>query len=193
MGKVEQTRIVVLGAGYTGMLAALAVARRGRRRGGQVTLIDPSTRFPERLRMHQLASGQQLAEVPIARLLDGTGVRFVQGRATGLDLARRVVRVDTPDGRQELGYDTLVYAIGSAVDTAAVPGADLRSATRRREAYVGPWLPEPLLTTAEWPRTWRWRNRCRPRGWSCWRRCRRWIRTIHLVSNPEKLSGLRPR
>ena len=41
----------------------------------------------------------------------------------------------------------------------------LRAESRRREEYVGPWLPEPLLlgesrTAAPRP-TWCWPNRCR--------------------------------
>jgi NADH dehydrogenase FAD-containing subunit len=111
------------------MLAALGAARRSRRRGGRVTLVNPSTRFTERLRMHQLATGQQLASHEIPTLLAGTGIEFVPGRAVGLELARRVVRVDTATGSRELGYDTLVYAIGSAADTARVPGADLHAET----------------------------------------------------------------
>ena len=40
----------------------------------------------------------------------------------------------------------------------------LRTLARRKEDYVGEWLPEPLLTTRTWPRTWSWprasRSRC---------------------------------
>ncbi|MEN3360834.1 MAG: hypothetical protein V7637_4816, partial [Mycobacteriales bacterium] len=122
-------RIVVLGAGYTGMMAALQAARRTRRHGGRVTLVNPSSRFVERLRMHQLASGQRLRQVEIPALLAGTGVEFVPGRATGLDPDARVVRLATPAGPASIGYDTLVYAIGSRAGTGQVPGADLHTYT----------------------------------------------------------------
>ena len=52
---------------------------------------------------------------------------------------------------------------------------ELTSARARRETYVGPWLPEPLLTgrapmpAGHVPRRWRWRSRSRSRCWSCWR------------------------
>ncbi|MGV9435766.1 FAD-dependent oxidoreductase, partial [Nocardia sp. NPDC003648] len=49
-------RIVVLGAGYTGMLAAVCLARRTRRLDVAITLVNPSARFTERLRMHQIAA-----------------------------------------------------------------------------------------------------------------------------------------
>lgn len=118
-------RIVVLGAGYTGMMAALGAARRTRRHGGLVTLVNPSSRFAERLRMHQLATGQELADLRIPDLVEGTGIEFVRGRADAIDPVRREVRV----GERVLAYDTLVYAIGSVADTAAVPGADAHAYT----------------------------------------------------------------
>ncbi len=77
-------RIVVLGAGYTGMLAALATARRTRHRSARVTLVNPSARFTERLRMHQIATGQRLANFQIPDLIAGTGITFVLGRAERL-------------------------------------------------------------------------------------------------------------
>lgn len=121
-------RIVVLGAGYTGMMCALRVARRTRRHGGRVVLVNSSARFTERLRMHQIAAGEVLAEHRIPDVVAGTGVRFVQGRAHRIDLRRHEVRVDTPDGERALDYDTLVYAVGSVADT-AVPGADAHAYT----------------------------------------------------------------
>ena len=44
----NQHRIVVLGAGYTGLMCAIGTARRTLRHGGQVTLVNPSDRFTER-------------------------------------------------------------------------------------------------------------------------------------------------
>ncbi|MGY0002400.1 NAD(P)/FAD-dependent oxidoreductase [Micromonospora sp. I033] len=128
MVNTQQTRTVVIGAGYTGMLAALGVARRGRGRV-HVTLINPSDRFTERLRMHQIATGQQLADHRIPDLLTGTGIAFVQGWATGIDTAARTVAVSTSDTQFAVEYDTLIYAIGSSTDTARVPGADAHAYT----------------------------------------------------------------
>ncbi len=122
-------QIVLLGAGYTGMMCAVRVARRTRRHGGQVTLVNPFPRFTERLRMHQTATGQSLAEVSIPGLLAGTGVTFVQGWASALDPAMRRVQVSTVDGERTLEYDTLVYAIGSVTDVSAVPGVDTHAFT----------------------------------------------------------------
>ncbi|MFD5316659.1 NAD(P)/FAD-dependent oxidoreductase [Streptomyces sp. NPDC127098] len=126
--------VVVLGAGYTGMFSAIRLAHRTRRTGLKITLVNPSSRFVERLRMHQIAAGQELAVHQIPDLLAGTGVAFVQGTATAIDPeARRI----TVDGARTLGYDTLVYALGSSTDTGKVPGADTHAFTLNTPEIAG--------------------------------------------------------
>jgi NADH dehydrogenase len=118
--------VVVLGAGYTGMYAAIRLAHRTRRTGVRITLVNPSARFTERLRLHQIAAGHALADHRIPDLVAGTGISFVQGKATAIDPDGRTVTID--DGTR-LDYDTLVYALGSATDAGLVPGADVHAFT----------------------------------------------------------------
>jgi NADH dehydrogenase len=114
--------IVVLGAGYTGMAATMSLAGRLRRRTDvRITLVNGSDRFTERLRLHQLASGQQLADLRIPTMLAGTGVKLETGWVTNIDARARQIRVDD---ERVLPYDTLVYALGGTADTGTVPGAD---------------------------------------------------------------------
>lgn len=114
-------KIVVLGAGYAGLMALTGVVGRIKGRDDvQVTLVNPSERFTERLRLHQVAAGRPVADFKIPEMLEGTGVKLVKGWVTGFDAATRTVRVDD---EHILTYDTLVYALGSVTDT-AVPGAD---------------------------------------------------------------------
>lgn len=111
------THIVVLGAGYAGLIAAKAAARRT---GAKVTLVNERDRFVERVRMHQLAAGQRLRELPLSGLLTGSGVKLVVDRVTGIDADARTVRLaGTPE---EMRYDTLIYALGGRADLEAVPG-----------------------------------------------------------------------
>ena len=114
--------ILILGGGYTGMAATLGLAGRVRRRDDvHITLVNPQTRFTERLRLHQTASGETLADLQISEMLADTGVDFVQGWVTAIDADAQTVRIDDA---YNLRYDTLVYALGAAADTEAVPGAD---------------------------------------------------------------------
>ncbi|MEU6228478.1 FAD-dependent oxidoreductase [Streptomyces sp. NPDC047042] len=127
-------RTVVIGAGYTGLFTAIRLAHRTRRTGVKITLVNPSSRFVERLRMHQIAAGQELADHRIPDLLAGTGVTFVQGAATAIDPEARQITVD---GARTLGYDTLVYALGSSADTRKVPGADTHAFTLDNPEIAG--------------------------------------------------------
>ncbi|MFF4194357.1 NAD(P)/FAD-dependent oxidoreductase [Nonomuraea sp. NPDC001831] len=114
--------VLVLGAGYAGMAAAVQLAARTKGRADvRVTLVNPQERFTERLRMHVVASGQQVAEMRIPDLLEGTGARFVRGWVTAVDVQARSVRIDDD---QVLHYDTLVYGLGSVADTVTVPGVE---------------------------------------------------------------------
>jgi NADH:ubiquinone reductase (H+-translocating) len=122
-------RILVLGGGYTGVLAAIRTARRTRRLGAHVTLVNPTARFNERLRMHQQATSQELDHFEIPDFFDGLDIDFVEGWATAIDPEARHVTVSNDTADVTLAYDTLVYAIGSATPTDLVPGADTHAFT----------------------------------------------------------------
>jgi NADH dehydrogenase len=113
-------RIVILGAGYAGMAAAMSLAGRVRRRDDvRITLVNASPRFTERLRLHQVAAGGQLADLRLPDLLRRTGIALEIGWVTAVDASAHCVRVD--DARV-LEYDTLVYALGGVADV-STPGA----------------------------------------------------------------------
>ncbi|MEV6734100.1 MULTISPECIES: FAD-dependent oxidoreductase [unclassified Streptomyces] len=115
-------RVLVLGAGYAGMSAAIQLAARVEgHQGVQVTLVNAQERFTERMRLHMTGTGQRLAELSIPELLAGTGAQFMRGWVTAVDAVARTVRLD--DDRI-LHYDTLVYGLGGVADTAAVPGVE---------------------------------------------------------------------
>lgn len=145
-----QHRIVVLGAGYTGATAAGRIARRLHREDVAITLVNAEPDFVERVRMHQLAVGQDLASRPFDGMFQGTGVALKQGRVTALDADRKTVTVAALDATgeakgEELEYDTLVYALGSGWNDQGVPGtaehaheiASRPGALRLRERLAG--------------------------------------------------------
>ncbi|GHH73165.1 NAD(P)/FAD-dependent oxidoreductase [Promicromonospora soli] len=115
-------RIVILGAGYAGASAAGRLARRLHADDVDVTLVNAEPDFVERVRMHQVATGQDLRHRPLRDLLAGTGATLRVARVTAVDVDRRTVALTGADGADELGYDTLVYALGSSLDDCGVPG-----------------------------------------------------------------------
>jgi NADH dehydrogenase FAD-containing subunit len=119
-----QHRIVVLGAGYTGAVAAGRLAKRLHREDVTITLVNPEPDFVERIRLHQLAAGQDLRPRPLGEMFADTGVELKLAKVTAVDVERRTVTVTAADGpeREELEYDTLVYALGSGWNDGGVPG-----------------------------------------------------------------------
>ncbi|GAA1465155.1 FAD-dependent oxidoreductase [Nocardiopsis exhalans] len=126
--------ILVLGAGYAGLAAAGRAAHNIRRDAldAHITLVNAAPDFVERVRLHQVAAGQDVGVYPLAASLDGTGIDLVLGRVEHVDTGRRTVRVRAggQEGREgrteqerEFGYDTLVYALGSDAGSGGIPGA----------------------------------------------------------------------
>lgn len=138
-------RIVVLGAGYAGAFAAGNLARRLSPADTEITVVNAAPDFVERMRLHQLASGQDLTSRKLADVFAGTGVRLRLARVTAVDPEHRTVAVTGEDGSAELAYDTLLYALGSSVAHHGVPGAaeyafdvaGRSSALRLRERLAG--------------------------------------------------------
>jgi NADH dehydrogenase FAD-containing subunit len=97
--------IVVLGGGYAGVMAAARMARRG----VAVTLVDAREGMVERIRLHQVAAGDDIPPIPYRQLLRNVPVNVVRARVTSIDRERK--EVATSDG--VLPYDKLVYALGS--------------------------------------------------------------------------------
>ncbi|WP_026341035.1 NAD(P)/FAD-dependent oxidoreductase [Actinomadura atramentaria] len=128
----NEHRIIVVGAGYAGLTAALRLAP-----GNAVTLIAPGRVFTERVRLHELAAGSRASAAhPLARFLAGTGVRHVAARAVALDPEAREVTTDTGE---TFGYDRLVYAAGSrtaAPDDPRVRTVEQASDVRTRPGTV---------------------------------------------------------
>jgi NADH dehydrogenase len=113
----QHTKVVVIGGGYSGTLAANHL-RKGR--DVAITLVNPRPKFVERIRLHQLVAGTAAATADYGSLL-GEGIQLVVDTATRIDTASRKLQLAT--GRA-LDYDYLIYAVGSTgAVPASVPGA----------------------------------------------------------------------
>jgi NADH:quinone reductase (non-electrogenic) len=120
---MDKTRIVILGGGYSGIMAARRLAYQTSKQNVEITLVNGLDHFVQRIRLHQTAANQTLPHTPIPQILAGTDVRFVQGWATRITPETNLLAVQTAAGAHTLAYDYLIYALGSHVDTSRVPGA----------------------------------------------------------------------
>lgn len=132
-------KILILGGGYAGVMAASRLVITGVR--AEITLIDARPGLVQRIRLHETLAGSTPRTLPYARL-ERRGIRFIQARVESLEPGGRRAFARTPGGeRLELEYDTLIYALGSRT-AAPVPGVaehavrlddpdELRSASER--------------------------------------------------------------
>jgi len=116
-------KILIVGGGYAGLLAALRLSHFVRKNTNvQVTLVNATDYFIERVRLHQLAAGNPPKKHSFAHLLRGTEVEFVQGYVTQIEAKQKRVTVQIDGDTQSMCYDTLLYALGSHTDKQVVPG-----------------------------------------------------------------------
>jgi NADH dehydrogenase FAD-containing subunit len=119
-----QHRIIVLGAGYAGGYAAGYLARHLHPDDFEITVVNAEPDFVERLRLHQLAAGQDLRRYPLAEMFAGTGIRLRLAHVTAVDAEHRTVTVTDGEGTDRLEYDTLLYTLGSTAADHGVPGVN---------------------------------------------------------------------
>ena len=148
----EKTDVVVIGGGYAG---AMAASRLTQRDGVTVTLINPRSNFVERIRLHQRVGGSDDAVVDYGEVL-AEPVRLVVDTVTRVEAAERSVTLATGDA---VGYDYLIYAVGSATEEGGVPGAaefaypisTLETADRMRRVLDDVPMTAPLTVVGAGP------------------------------------------
>ncbi|NBE92352.1 FAD-dependent oxidoreductase [Nonomuraea sp. KC401] len=108
--------VVVIGGGYAGVMAANRLTQRD---DVTVTLINPRAAFVERIRLHQLVGGSHSAVVDYGNVL-AESIRLVVDTVIRINASERRVMLATGD---PVGYDYLIYAVGSNSADLGVPGA----------------------------------------------------------------------
>lgn len=118
-------RIVVLGAGFAGLWAAIGAARKRDEIGAsdrdiEIRVIDRNPYHNIRVRNYEADLGD--VALPLPRLLDPIGVSHGLGEVEAIDPVRREISLVTGSGEETLGYDRLVLALGSEVMRPDIPG-----------------------------------------------------------------------
>lgn len=109
-------RVLVIGGGYAGVMAADRLTSRA---DTSVTLINPRASFVHRIRLHETVGGSGDAVVDYREVL-ADGVALTVDTVTRIDAAAREVELASGG---TVGYDYLVYAVGSGSAVSQVPGA----------------------------------------------------------------------
>ncbi|XSC42988.1 NAD(P)/FAD-dependent oxidoreductase [Bradyrhizobium sp. RDT10] len=119
-------RLVIIGAGFAGMYAALSSARLRDIQGVspdelEIALVAPEPTLVVRPRLYE--QKPETLTAPLLDVLKAIDVVYVQGSAETIDTKSRMVQIATDKGtRKSLSYDRLVVATGSRLFRPNIPG-----------------------------------------------------------------------
>ncbi|WP_338691785.1 NAD(P)/FAD-dependent oxidoreductase [Bradyrhizobium sp. 26S5] len=119
-------RLVIIGAGFAGMYAALSAARLRDIKGVspeelEIALVAPEPTLVVRPRLYE--PKPETLTAPLLDVFNAIDVVYVQGSAEAVDTKARTVQIVTAkDARKTLPYDRLVVATGSRLFRPNVPG-----------------------------------------------------------------------
>ncbi|ELY3085409.1 FAD-dependent oxidoreductase [Klebsiella aerogenes] len=118
-------QILIVGAGFAGMWAALSAARlaeKNQQQAVDITVIAPQPELRIRPRFYESDVPSLVA--PLQPLFDATGIRFLRGSVSQIHPADKTVTWTDSNGESHAQYwDRLVLASGSHVNRAMVTGA----------------------------------------------------------------------
>ena len=117
-------QILIVGAGFAGMWAALSAARLADKHQQpiDITVIAPQPELRVRPRFYE--NDVQTLVAPLQPLFDATGVNFLRGTVTQLLPQSKEVSWTDETGQKHLhSYDQLILASGSQVNRSMVAGA----------------------------------------------------------------------
>ena len=119
------TRIVVLGAGFAGLWAALGAARKRDEIGApasdvDILVVDRNPYHNIRVRNYEVDISD--VAIPLAELLDPVGVDHRVAEIGEIDPVKQQVSVTANGNSDVITYDRLVLALGSELLRPAIPG-----------------------------------------------------------------------
>jgi NADH dehydrogenase len=115
-------KIVILGAGYGGLLTALQLQKKLNYNEAEVTLVNKHNYHYITTWLHEPAAGTSPADharVDLDKIIDTNKIRFVKGVVQSIQPDERKVTLENGD---VLTYDYLVIGLGSEPETFGIEG-----------------------------------------------------------------------
>jgi NADH:ubiquinone reductase (H+-translocating) len=116
-------KIVVLGAGYGGLMTITGLQKKLNENEAEVTLVNQNPYHYVTTKLHEPAAGTldpEYARVNISDVIDERKVKFVQDVVTKIDKDNKEVHLQ--GASEPLKYDYLVIGLGSAPETFGIEG-----------------------------------------------------------------------
>ena len=120
-------KIVILGAGYGGLLTALTLRKYASKEEAQITVVNKYPTHQLITELHRLAGGtttERAISFPLTKLFKNKDVNVVISEVTSFSVDEKEVQL--ADG-SVLDYDNLVVALGSQTGFFGIPGLEENS------------------------------------------------------------------
>jgi NADH dehydrogenase len=120
-------KVVILGAGYGGLLTAINIRKYLNKGQVQVTVINQYPTHQIITELHRLAAGsvsEQAVAMPLKKLFKGKDIDLKIAKVESFSVEQKEVKLS--DG-SALSYDTLVVALGSKTAYFGIPGLEENS------------------------------------------------------------------
>lgn len=121
-----QKRLVIIGAGFAGMYAALSSARLRDEKNVsaeelEIVLVSPEPQLVVRPRLYE--PNPETLTAPLGDVLKAIEVAYVRGRVEAVDTRGQSIEIAGAEGkRRTMTYDRLVLATGSCLFRPPIPG-----------------------------------------------------------------------
>ncbi|MBD8070468.1 NAD(P)/FAD-dependent oxidoreductase [Bacillus sp. PS06] len=119
--QLNKPKIVILGAGYGGLMTVTRLQKSLGVNEAEITLINKNDYHYETTWLHEASAGtlhHDRARYKVESVIDRNKVNFVKGTVTGIDKDKKVVTLD----EGEYHYDYLVFALGAESETFGIKG-----------------------------------------------------------------------
>ncbi|KAF0104770.1 MAG: NADH dehydrogenase FAD-containing subunit [Rhodospirillaceae bacterium] len=137
------SRILVLGGGFAGLWSALAAARAREVFGADLEILLLNDTPWHSIRVRNYEADLSDTRVALDSVLTPVGVRRLQGKVTSIDVTSRTAACEANGALQRIGYDRLVFALGSRLARPPIPGlaeygfdVDTYEAAMRLNAHI---------------------------------------------------------
>lgn len=124
-------RIVILGAGFGGLRAAIVLGKKSRelgKKGYQITLIDRNSYHTYTPLLYEISTTSKetanyldlksVTTYPIEKSLKGLSVEFIESEIKNINVAKSTIELEN----NSITYDYLILALGSETNFFNIPG-----------------------------------------------------------------------
>lgn len=115
--------IVILGAGYGGMMTSVELQKVLKQNDANITLVNKHDYHYQATWLHEVAAGtidDERAQIDIKDVINTNRINFVQDTVVQLKLDEKTIKLEN----SEITYDVLVIGLGFEAATFGIPGID---------------------------------------------------------------------